>query len=209
MTTFQFEHTLAQHLGAKGVTHLETVQELWSGYGEIARYAVMDGPVASVIVKRVQLPEQMTHPRGWNTTLSHERKIRSYDVEANWYASGAKTCHSGCRVAHIYWQSASKGIYALVMEDLDASGFSLRKTDPELEGVVACLRWLAAFHAHFLGQHERYITSLWPTGCYWHLDTRPDEYAAMEDSPLKAAASAIDQTLKSSPFQPWCMAMRS
>jgi Ser/Thr protein kinase RdoA (MazF antagonist) len=38
-------------------------------------------------------------------------------------------------------------------------------------------------------------------GTYWHLDTRPDELAALEDRDLKAAASAIDQTLNSARYQ--------
>jgi len=42
---------------------------------------------------------------------------------------------------------------------------------------------------------------LWPTGTYWHLATRPDEFEALDDGPLKSAASIIDHRLTASPFQ--------
>ena len=42
---------------------------------------------------------------------------------------------------------------------------------------------------------------LWPTGTYWHLETRPDELEQLEEEDLKKAASAIDAKLKDSKFQ--------
>jgi hypothetical protein len=33
------------------------------------------------VIKYVKLPDQGLHPRGWNTDRSHQRKIRSYQVE--------------------------------------------------------------------------------------------------------------------------------
>jgi len=45
--------------------------------------------------------------------------------------------------------------------------------------------WLANFHAAFMGEQP---AELWTIGTYWHLATRPDEFDALDDSPLKAAA---------------------
>ena len=42
---------------------------------------------------------------------------------------------------------------------------------------------------------------LWPTGTYWHLETRPDEYKAMPDSKLKSLAPPIDDMLNACRFQ--------
>jgi hypothetical protein len=45
-------------------------------------------------------------------------------------------------------------------------------------------------------------------GCYWYLDTRPDEHAAMPtrgwEGRLRLAAKAIDLRLKSDPLQTIC-----
>lgn len=62
----------------------------------------------------------------------------------------------------------------------------------------ACLRWLAHFHALFLGVAPE---NLWPVGTYWHLETRPDELEAMDQPELKAAAGDIDRILNACRFQ--------
>lgn len=62
----------------------------------------------------------------------------------------------------------------------------------------ACLRWLANFHALFLGVAPE---NLWPVGTYWHLETRPDELEAMDHPELKAAAGDIDRILSGCRFK--------
>jgi hypothetical protein len=62
--------------GAKKAVKLEVVQRLWSGYGEIGRYALKGTNWDSVIVKQVQAPTQA----GKNNSISHQRKVRSYQV---------------------------------------------------------------------------------------------------------------------------------
>ena len=86
----------------------------------------------------------------------------------------------------------------LVLEDLDSSGYPLRKTSVSRAEMDACLSWLAHFHACFMGEHP---VGLWEIGSYWHLDTRPDELAAMTDGPLRQAAPALDRLLNEAPFQ--------
>jgi len=42
---------------------------------------------------------------------------------------------------------------------------------------------------------------LWESGTYWHLQTRPDELARLDDDRLREAAPAIDQELKDVKYQ--------
>jgi len=175
----------------------EIVQSLWSNYGQIERYCTADLS-QSLIVKHVDLPNDIVHPRGWNTDLSHQRKIRSYQVESHWYKHYASRCDAQCRVAHCYEAAQSARSFLMVLEDLDSAGFARRFESLSYADMRPCIRWLAYFHACFLGAENE---GLWSTGSYWHLDTRPDELQALDDQALKRAAQAIDQKLRQSPFQ--------
>lgn len=170
----------------------EPLQTLWSGYGEIVRLTLKGAAMDSVIVKYIVLPESVSHPRGWHSNRSHARKVRSYEVEMHWYRDWAARCDGHCRVAHCYAASSDAHEHVIVLEDLDAAGFPLRKSSVQQHELQACLSWLANFHARFLGETA---AGLWPIGSYWHLDTRPDELAAMADGPLKQAAAEIDARL--------------
>lgn len=184
--------------GASSLSGVEVVQELWSGYGQILRCGLEGASTPSVIVKHVRWPERRHHPRGWATDRSHERKLRSYEIETAWYGGLAQRCGPGARVPGCLAVERRPDGVVLVLEDLDAAGYPERRgrlADRELD---ACLGWLATFHATFLGTPP---DGLWPVGTYWHLDTRPDELAALVDGPLKSAAAEIDRRLRSSPFQ--------
>ena len=85
----------------------------------------------------------------------------------------------------------------MLWEDLDVAGFDIRKDNVNLSEMKSCLKWLAHFHANFLGKIPE---GLWEEGTYWHLSTRPDELNALKDKELKYAAKAIDQKLKNSTF---------
>ena len=92
------EQLIINTTGADRCWELGVVQELWSGYGAIVRYGVEGSQRESIIVKRVSPPNAGAHPRGWNTDRSHQRKLRSYQVESTWYEDYAERCGSGCRV---------------------------------------------------------------------------------------------------------------
>ena len=186
--------------GATELIELGVIQSLWSGYGSIVRYGLKGGSVQSVVVKHVSLPAAVAHPRGWNTDRSHQRKLKSYEVEAAWYRDWSARCGPGCRVPKCLALESVRHESIMVLEDLDASGFALRRTTVGETELHACLSWLAHFHATFMGAEPR---GLWEQGTYWHLDTRPDELAilAKEDPALKDAAVAIDQKLRASPYQ--------
>ena len=173
----------------------EIVQELWSGYGEIVRVPVNGG---TVIVKRVRSARTNAHPRGWATDRSHERKVRSYEVETAWYRDFSAQCDARCRVPECLSLSEGEEGVIITLEDLDAAGYPSRLGNVGPDEVHACLHWLAHFHATFMGREPR---GLWPVGTYWHLDTRPDELEVLGDLPLKAAAFAIDARLSSAKFQ--------
>ena len=80
-----FQNYILQATGAESLYHIEDIQSLWSDYGKIMRYGLRCPDCERVVVKHVKLPDSHHHPRGWNTDRSHQRKIRSYQVETAWY----------------------------------------------------------------------------------------------------------------------------
>ena len=191
---------IARAASARRVKSAAQLQLLWSGYGAILRLELEGGERSSVIVKQVRPPAELNHPRGWSGARSHLRKLRSYQVETHFYG------HQGCclselsRVPACFGSrggSASEG-WLLVLEDLDASGFAGRRAEVSQRDVELCLRWLAHFHAAFLGCTPH---GLWPVGTYWHLETRPDELEVLADRALREAAPRIDALLNSARYK--------
>ncbi|MDM8546853.1 DUF1679 domain-containing protein [Candidatus Venteria ishoeyi] len=192
------EKLIQQSTRAKDVEFDYALQSLWSGYGSIDRYQLTGSQYPSVIVKHVRLPDKKNHPRGWNTDLSHQRKLKSYQVETHWYEHYARHCDNNCRIPQVLNIKHHGNEIVMIMEDLDASGFPLRKQSIGLAEMKLCLRWLAFFHARFMQQKPK---GLWSIGTYWHLDTRPDELKAMPDNDLKRHAAKIDQLLNATPYK--------
>lgn len=193
-----FQHIILQSTGASSLFEMGTIQNLWSGYGKIRRFGLKGSSAKSVVVKHVRLPIPNGHPRGWNTDISHERKIKSYQVETAWYAKYSHKCDDLCRIPKcLAYESAGEEVL-MVLEDLDAAGFPGRRTSVSLQEIKACLNWLANFHATFLQEKPN---GLWQVGTYWHLETRPDELKVLDDNGLKRVAGKVDEKLNSSPFQ--------
>ena len=181
---------------ATGLTNLGKVQSLWSGYGSIVRMGLKGADASSVIVKYVQ-PENGDHPRGWNTDLSHQRKLKSYQVETAWYQRQRQRSPGKARIPECLGVKTCGDEVLLVLEDLDAAGFAGRRCRVSKTEWQACVKWLAGFHAENLGESSK---GLWKSGTYWHLETRPDELEELKDANLKVAAGLIDAKLMSSPF---------
>lgn len=189
---------ILQTVGGTSVRSTESVQSLWSGYGEIVRLNLDGGYTSSVIVKWIDPPTNVNHPRGWNTDISHQRKLQSYQVEMAWYQQWAQRCNTYSRIPRCLFAGPLGSGQVIVMEDLDAAGFSERRDEVTRLDIENCLLWLASFHAWSLDCEPE---GLWPVGTYWHLATRPDEYAAMQNTQLKDVAGAIDAKLSACRFK--------
>ena len=193
-----FERVILKAGGASDLHIREIVQEMWSGYGQILRIDLDGGRQSSVIAKHVRIPTAANHPRGWNTGLSNQRKVRSYEVERHWYSIWAARCSDSCRVPYYLGGDVHGDEVLMVLEDLDAAGFNRRLRSVNESQLQSCLNWLAEFHATFVNSTP---DGLWETGTYWHLDTRPDELEALDDQDLKRAAPELDRRLKTAQFQ--------
>lgn len=191
-----YEELILKSCGATSLRLGAKIQTLWSGYGEIVRVHLEGSERPSVVVKHVQFPAETDHPGGWNTDLSHARKVRSYQVETHWYQN--YNTDQSCRVPVCLASCSHGNEMLIVLEDLDVAGYDQRRTSVGDKEMKACLSWLAHFHALFLGRDAE---GLWPVGTYWHLDTRPDELEAMDDPDLKSAAGSIDRILSDCRFK--------
>ena len=103
-----------------------------------------------------------------------------------------RSCGAASRVANLLASDANDGGWRLLLEDLEP-GDTARKRAFRGAEIGPCLRWLASFHATFLGVEP---TGLWVEGTYWHLATRPDELVAIDEPDLRDAAPAIDARLR-------------
>lgn len=198
MSGFSSKDIIKRVFNTQEIIEREKIQDLWSGYGVLKRYELKGADVPSVVVKHICLKEDKAHPRGWNTGLSHQRKLKSYQVETSWYSQWSERCDDHCRVPRCYACDKTDNEILIILEDLNASGFADRRSTLTLDEIKACLKWLAHFHATFLHLTPE---GLWPTGTYWHLQTRPDELEVLDDLALKNAAGAIDQKLNTSAYQ--------
>lgn len=159
------------------------LQSLWGGYGEILRVEIVGGEVESVIVKCVKPPARA------NSGVSDARKRRSYEVERVFYERFAPRCSETCRVPRLF--GARESVF--VLEDLDAAGYPERRRSADGDTLERCLAWLAAFHATFFASPPN---GLWATGTYWHLATRREELANVDEA-VRAMAERIDAKLAS------------
>lgn len=191
-------HWVARACDATEASREQHIQTLWSGYGEIFRARLTGGPARAVVVKWVRPPSAASHPRGWASDRSHQRKLRSYAVERAFYERFAPLAGARCRVPACLGAATLDGGQAFILEDLDAAGFGHRHSALAEGGLDAALRWLATFHATFLGVAPE---GLWEEGAYWHLATRPDELRATTDRRLKAAAPHLDARLRGARFR--------
>lgn len=180
------------------------VQELWNGYGRIERWSLAsDGTSSnsfnSVIVKVVDPKDgRASHPRGWASERSNARKLTSYRVERAFYERFSPRLGSSVRVPRCLAKQETPTGGRMLLEDLDGAGFRGRRTELSEPELIACLHWLAGFHAAFVGVDP---AGLWKRGTYWHLATRPDELAALQDPELRCAAPMIDARIGAARFQ--------
>ncbi len=181
-------------MGAEQVERAESIQSLWSGYGEIFRARLSGAAVDTVVLKHVSPPAQQSgqHPKGWHSDFATRRKLRSYEVESNWYKHWSYHCNEHCRVPQCYGTDQQGTQRWILLEDLDAAGYPVRHSSLSDRQALSCIDWLAHFHATYLNKEA---DNLWDNGSYWHLATRPDELRAMAAGPLRDHAALIDSML--------------
>ena len=192
-----FKEYLLKTTKSSACLELEVIQALWSGYGKISRYQLMDSSFETVVVKFIALNQSSEHPRGWDSQFGHNRKVKSYEVETHWYENWAQLCTDKCTVPSFLGSYSETKDQWIILEDLNKN-FPLRKYQLAFSEVKVCLKWLANFHATFL---RKAPTGLWEVGTYWHLETRPDELKKIEHKALKSKAHLIDKVLNQCQYQ--------
>ncbi len=224
-------HFVQKYFKDMNACKIQSIQMLWSGYGEIARYSIPNIGQTK-IVKVVKPTQQGAHPRGWDGAVSHQRKVDSYLNELTFYKNYAEKTDSRCRVpSFIIGTSAPQNSEALLDISLNKNvnkisndfldgashdisqynGLSLLIMEDldaagfELrctEAPLSIVKLGVRWLAHF---HARFLTQttddLWQVGTYWHLATRQDEFVKMEKSELKSKAKKIDEQLNNARFQ--------
>lgn len=194
------EHVVRRILGltgADGIARTELIQPLWNDYGTLSRVYLQGGEHPSVIVKHIKIPQESGHPRGFGGSISRARKSRSYAVETRWYQHHNPRVPEGSPTPRCLCAFATGGERFLVLEDLATRGFQLALRAASWSEICVGLRWLASFHARFLGDPAE---GLWPSGTYWHLATRPEELARIEGTRLHRFASLLDARLRCGGF---------
>lgn len=183
--------------GAISIKETEVIQPLWSNYGKISRYVLDGKEYDSFIVKYIDLRLANEHPRGWKSDLAHNRKVKSYDVESNWYNEWNQSTNENCRTPKYIGSFSKQKEKWIVLEDLKTD-YPLTKKRVDLEEVKAGLSWLAYFHSTFMNKKP---VGLWKNGTYWHLDTRPEELDNLKHDGLKTYANQIDQLLNNCKYK--------
>jgi len=198
MLTTTDQDFICQQIDATTILSQTLIQKLWSDYGVLLKLQTNSPTHQSVIVKKISLPKIQHHPRGWNTDVSHQRKIKSYQVETNFYQHYNEHSSTHCYYPKYLGSMSSENETLITLEDLDALGFNKRCDFLSFDEAKICIKWLAHFHGKFLNITP---TGLWDTGTYWHLATRLDELDAINDPVLKKAAPLIDKKLNQCEFK--------
>lgn len=195
------ENRILKASNASRILSVERIQSLWNGYGYIVRLTLEGGIYSSLICKHIKIPEAASHPKGFATDFSRDRKVKSYEVEANWYKkfnSQMNKDNNSQTALCIDSFSTEENEHFILLEDLNSKGFPRVESSLSFDNAKVVISWLAAFHAKNLNEES---PGLWEEGTYWHLSTRPEEYEIMDKSELKKFAHLIDERLKRSRFQ--------
>ena len=192
-----FKSYLLQETKASACEEIEVIQSLWSGYGKISRYQLIGSSIKTVVVKYISLNQVEAHPRGWDTDYSHNRKVKSYEVETHWYEQWNQQCTNACPVPEFIGSYSEGKDQWIILEDLNEN-YPQRKEQLDFSEVKVCLSWLANFHGTFLNEKQK---DLWEIGTYWNLETRPDEFEKIEHQELKSKANRIDEVLNQCSYQ--------
>ena len=182
---------------ASAIIRIEEIQPLWNNYGHLSRLYLSDSPYESVIIKHIQIPRHLAHPKGFSSTLSQQRKIRSYQVETHWYLHYNNRLSTQCPTPKCLASFNEGEQLFLLLEDLNTLGYGVHNSYLTWAEIELVITWLAHFHASFMNEKS---ANLWSCGTYWHLATRPEELSKIVGSDLHTFASFLDARLSHSPF---------
>ena len=173
---------------------------LWAGYGAIYELKVQQQQgkqTQNLIIKDVV-------PRT-DSGVSHERKLRSYQVEAAFYQKVApELLESGLAIATPLLAESnltnSGGSMHLVLTDLRDAFPIAGNRSMDLPHSKAALSFLA--HLHASHWQQPIPIELWENGTFLELSTRQEELAAIEPEwrDLQRAAQMISDELAHSKF---------
>ncbi|KRX02556.1 Protein kinase-like domain [Pseudocohnilembus persalinus] len=193
---------------AKSLKNQQSVQSLWSGYGEVVKCdlkqpdknLIYNEKQDTVVCKRVAPPYIKN-----DQDVGHIRKLQSYQIEMNYYQYFSKlTQNFDCKIPVLINAYKSneqeKQQWYFILQDLDALGYDQRLglLEPNDPGIEAVIKWLANFHICYLKKSPK---DLWKIGTYWHLNTRLEELKKIKNREIVEYAPKIDQKLNSAQFQ--------
>ena len=159
MTVNPLYQNIGTELNLGLLSSVEVIQSLWGGYGELVRLRFQNksSQIKSIIIKHVKLPKTSEHPYGWNSDLSHKRKLHSYQVEVNWYQEFSKSLDERCRIPQGLKCFQSNNEWLIVMEDLEEVGFASIIKQANKNHLKSSLYWLANFHARYMNTRSDLI----------------------------------------------------
>lgn len=182
---------------ADSIARTELIQPLWNHYGTLSRVILEGGESPSVIVKHIKIPDHSGHPKGFVSSISRARKVRSYQVETHWYRHQNQRMPASAPTPRCLGAFDEDGELFLLLEDLATRGFDQVLSSASGTAITTVLHWLAHFHARFLDDSAQ---GLWPCGTYWHLSTRPEELDNIEGTRVHSFASLLDARLRCDGF---------
>ncbi|CZT24698.1 uncharacterized protein RCC_10425 [Ramularia collo-cygni] len=181
-------------------TSYHTLQQLWSGYGTIARLQTVSktSPISSALILK-----HVTPPSDAGKDEGHLRKLISYQVEQYFYTTLAPLMPKSIGVAIcLTSQWSDAGGMAMVLSDL-RNQYPVpgeKRGNLDQSQVYAALQWLGTFHG-FWWRRTKDIKAkglrlppleeadcspsrkdgVWRNGGYTYLATRRTEYATLKN----------------------------
>ena len=201
------QHYILQQCQAQAIDAQQLLASLWSGHGQITRLQLKGSRrnLKTVVLKQAKMADNGQHPRGWQSDFALNRKRQSYSNEVLWYQQINGHSDQFWRTPNCFGALEDDQQWLMLLEDLPASGFEFAASTLNWLQIEQALSALAYLHAYFL---QTDLRGLWSYAGYWHLHTRPDEWQAMQDQPLKQHAQRIEQYLHNSDYHCICMGMR-
>ncbi|NYR11920.1 phosphotransferase [Pseudoalteromonas sp. MIP2626] len=173
-----------------------TLTSLWSGCGSIVA-CELDGQAC--VIKAVNIPEVINHPKIKQTAFAVNRKRKSYNVEYYFYNDCSQQLPNNAAAIGCLAAIQNDQRYVLAFNDFTQQGY-VQALPQDYREVI---KWLAHFHAFNLTIEAvtHAAEKLWPQGNYWHLSTRPDELTKLQQSAIKQVAAKLNTTLCNSAYK--------